>query len=75
MTGPEHYKRAEECIELAATYRQDAAREALMEAQVHATLALAAVTACQAPVLIAGKLAAPAGLSEEVHLAWAEAAG
>jgi hypothetical protein len=50
MTGPEHYKAAEECLAGdagdSATYSEALAR--LAEAQVHATLALAAATALQA---------------------------
>lgn len=49
MTGPEHYREAERCLDLA----EDQARSghdhseamALVNAQVHATLALAAATA------------------------------
>lgn len=48
MTGPEHYKEAEKCIDSAhvADQREDA-RTWLAEAQVHATLALAAETRSQ----------------------------
>lgn len=68
MTGPEHYKAAEELIEAARGLGANAAevvrgymekgivfdpvkamQGALSEAQVHATLALAAATALQTP--------------------------
>jgi len=56
MTGPEHYKEAERLIELAESVdwqdgdpdrpnKAEYAQTALAEAQVHATLALAAATA------------------------------
>lgn len=48
MTGPEHYREAQSCLELAAEYsdegRQDKAAEGVAFAQAHATLALAAAT-------------------------------
>jgi hypothetical protein len=49
MTGPEHYRAAERRIEEAHTVQHDSgpgcgSEEILAEAQVHATLALAAAT-------------------------------
>jgi hypothetical protein len=48
MTGPEHYRTAETCIEQAGiesgSGNDEDARGFLMAAQVHATLALAAAT-------------------------------
>ena len=43
MTGPEHYEAAEHCLESVADDSQEAIA-LLAEAQVHATLALAAAT-------------------------------
>lgn len=51
MTGPEHYRAAEQLIEIAKN-SQDApiaTAQLLAEAQIHATLALAAATADTAP--------------------------
>lgn len=46
MTGPEHYQAAEKCVEDVQNMADaDAIELVLMEAQVHATLALAAATA------------------------------
>lgn len=48
MTGPEHYREAEELLHLAAVTgvdRTEHAQEYLAAARVHATLALAAATA------------------------------
>ncbi|MVO84134.1 hypothetical protein GPA10_04955 [Streptomyces sp. p1417] len=45
MTGPEHYREAERLLR--DQYRTD---QSIAEAQVHATLALAAATAMQAAV-------------------------
>ncbi|MFE7128909.1 hypothetical protein [Streptomyces sp. NPDC057617] len=51
MTGPEHYKRAEDLAKTAARQPESSDAPALIElAHVHATLALAAATAMQAPV-------------------------
>lgn len=53
MTGPEHFSEAEALIQQARTaehYDTTAIGLALAEAQVHATLALAAATALSAPV-------------------------
>jgi hypothetical protein len=44
VTGPEHYKQAENCL-AGVAYEIDAALALLAEAQVHATLALAASNA------------------------------
>lgn len=46
-SGPEHYAEAEKCLARLPDleYGSDEAREQLAEAQVHATLALAAATA------------------------------
>lgn len=55
MTGPEHYREAERLLEDANVYsRRDDAEPAawaalISEAQVHATLALAAATALNRP--------------------------
>lgn len=50
MTGPEHYKAAEELCERARKARGlPAVDQILVQAQVHATLALAAATALQTP--------------------------
>lgn len=51
MTGPEHYRKAEELAKTAARYPESS--DALVLAQLatmHATLALAAATALSAPV-------------------------
>lgn len=50
MTGPEHYRKAEELIGKAAKHGDGTDRQAttLAAAQVHATLALAAATAMPA---------------------------
>lgn len=49
MTGPEHYRKAEELLAVADDYEDDGAPQTARirreEAQVHATLALAAATA------------------------------
>ncbi|MFD8577206.1 hypothetical protein ACFV1H_17975 [Streptomyces virginiae] len=49
MTGPEHYRKAEALLAVADDYEDDGApqtaRSRREEAQVHATLALAAATA------------------------------
>lgn len=54
MTGPEHYRKAEELLETAAVCEADGASisgdRCRTEAAVHASLALAAATAMQAPV-------------------------
>lgn len=42
MTGPEHYRRAEELLATLDLVPSDAETKVLAEAQVHATLALAA---------------------------------
>lgn len=50
MTGPEHYKKAEDLLKLASetALGSDMERFDLAAAQVHATLALAAATALSA---------------------------
>lgn len=52
MTGPEHYRKAEELLSLAADYDKDyanpSAARCRQEALVHATLAAAAATAAAA---------------------------
>lgn len=45
MNGPNHYGAAEACIEAAEQVEPEHRMNLLMEAQVHATLALAAATA------------------------------
>lgn len=44
MTGPEHYREAERLARLAQGQNYEAAAVTLADAQVHATLALAAAT-------------------------------
>lgn len=51
MTGPEHYRKAEELAKTAARWPESSDALALIGlAQVHATLALTAATAMSAPV-------------------------
>ncbi|MFF8656765.1 hypothetical protein [Streptomyces huasconensis] len=54
MTGPEHYRAAEELLALAANLDKgdapQSATDCRTDAQVHATLALAAATALSAPL-------------------------
>ncbi|MFJ6578423.1 hypothetical protein ACIQMY_20940 [Streptomyces sp. NPDC091368] len=69
MTGPEHYEKAEHLLRYAASTESDRARDAVQEAQVHATLALAAATALSDPT----RSAARAPLPE--WNAWKQAAG
>ena len=45
MTGPEHYQEAERVLERVATWTHGDPSPLIAEAQVHATLALAAATA------------------------------
>lgn len=49
MTGPEHYRAAQELLSVASEYERDGASQTAMarivEAQVHATLAMAAAYA------------------------------
>jgi len=54
MTGPEHYQEAERFLKLAGELirGEEGEAETLAEAQVHATLALAAVTAEGTGVLL-----------------------
>jgi hypothetical protein len=55
MTGPEHYSMAERLLESAAARSSSADyTHTLAEAQVHATLALAAATAISWPSLAEG---------------------
>nr|WP_119589208.1 hypothetical protein [Streptomyces scabiei] len=70
-TGPEHYDQAEKLLEESATalHPSDAAR-IIAEAQVHATLALAAATAMSAPVE-----GSEAGMGSPEFAAWYEIAG
>ncbi|MFE0727908.1 hypothetical protein ACFW2X_06590 [Streptomyces antibioticus] len=72
MTGPEHYCEAEAHLASAARdfLRGEDTSSALAAAQVHATLALAAATAMQAPVD-----GAEPGMSSPEYAAWYEAAG
>ena len=50
MTGPQHYRKAAELIEYAEQTTPERAKGALMEAQIHATLAMtAAVIDTQTP--------------------------
>jgi hypothetical protein len=62
MTGPEHYREAEEWLEGGTGFESDADRVVrVITAQVHATLALAAATAL--------------GRSGDAYHAWLRAAG
>jgi hypothetical protein len=65
MTGPEHYQRAEELLSAGRGEgeRADRAANRIAEAQVHATLALAAATALAQSDDV------------EAHRAWQRAAG
>ena len=49
MTGPQHYKEAERIVERVATWTHGDPSALIAEAQVHATLALAAATAVVDP--------------------------
>jgi hypothetical protein len=49
MTGPEHYREAEECLAAMNGKGKDACNVLTAQAQVHATLALAAATALTTP--------------------------
>lgn len=71
MTGPEHYAKAEQLLEDAHKMQHDSgpgcgSEELIAEAQVHATLALAAATALRDP---------ETGLSTPDWDAWCKAAG
>ncbi|MET7933432.1 hypothetical protein [Streptomyces sp. NPDC005322] len=76
MTGPEHYREAERLLAEACTIPRPhdeghcEADRTIAEAQVHATLALAAATAMQAPVDDCA-----AGMTVEEWDAWYRAAG
>lgn len=71
MTGPEHYRKAERLLAESQTILRPndegpcEADRTIAEAQVHATLALAAATAAQDTA---------AGMTQEDHRAWTEAA-
>lgn len=77
MTGPEHYREAERLLAESQTIVRPydeghcEADRTIAEAQVHATLALAAVTAMSAPV--DGE--SDSGLPVRDCKAWYEAAG
>lgn len=67
MTGPEHYGEAERLLDAASsTLPANAVANALVAAQVHATLALAAATALQ----VGGREMSPADAE-----GWRKAAG
>lgn len=73
MTGPEHYRKAEEAL---AQLPESAAgghweRALLDEAQVHATLALAAATA--ANIRRNGAVVGVASKSDELPAEWSKA--
>lgn len=73
MNGPEHYRQAEKLIDDAHTMQSEngpgcGSEEVLAEAQVHATLALAAATALLGPV-------ASRGYGDRDLNTWREAAG
>ncbi|MFD5509164.1 hypothetical protein ACFWIB_15485 [Streptomyces sp. NPDC127051] len=71
MTGPEHYRKAEQQLQFALEASTDSTAETHCAiAQVHATLALAAATALSAPV--EDDLA---GFTTEEWDAWHTAAG
>ena len=65
MTGPEHYREAESLLR--DEYRT---ADSIAEAQVHATLALAAATVMQAPVD-----GCEPGMASHEFNAWYQAAG
>lgn len=82
MSGPEHYRRAEELLnalrraECSMSRRpdQDTLVRILAEAQVHATLAMAAATALSSPV--AGEDdSSPVGMDPLDRNAWELVAG
>ena len=76
MTGPEHYRKAEEYLSVLSDekdatdwseiIRSGEMSAALQAAQVHATLALAAATALNDPTI---------GMAETDARAWAKVAG
>lgn len=67
MTGPEHYREAERLLAEAFDDSETAsAKEILAEAQVHATLALAAATALN--------VASGSAMPDPDWLAWRDAA-
>jgi hypothetical protein len=76
MTGPEHYRRAENILDdlrrsecrMSDRPSKDAVNRWLAEAQVHATLALAAATA------LTGPLATEYASCDANYQAWAEVA-
>ena len=71
MTGPEHYRKAEEMARIVARYPESSDAIALATlAQVHATLALAAATAMAA--VVEDDLA---GFTVEERDAWYAVAG
>jgi hypothetical protein len=75
MNGPEHYRRAEQLLDLADTYRMDGAVGTAMHlvaaAQVHATLAHTAATALARPIA----MDTPARALPGIHQKWVSAAG
>lgn len=72
MTGPEHYRKAEDLLRLAAeTEDVKLAADAQQAAQVHATLALAAATAMASFRHTDGVI----GMSKEDFELWNEACG
>ncbi|MFJ4009408.1 hypothetical protein [Streptomyces sp. NPDC090026] len=76
MTGPEHYRAAERLADRARHFTYGDGADPVVgaalaaEAQVHATLALAAATAMQAPVD-----GAEPGMSSGEYQAWYDVAG
>ncbi|MEU3899766.1 hypothetical protein [Streptomyces sp. NPDC045251] len=72
MTGPEHYRRAEELLRSTRDghLMGEVCAQILAAAQAHATLALAAATAVSAPVD-----GAEPGMSSPEWKAWYDAAG
>lgn len=70
MTGPEHYRRAEELVQ-GAEDRSDTSDQlrtfVVRCAQVHATLALAAATALQNRIVDCEQWEAAAGMAPEAN--------
>ncbi|MFF9238414.1 hypothetical protein ACF1AY_15975 [Streptomyces sp. NPDC014776] len=73
-TGPEHYREAEELLDLASSYEQDgaptSAERCRRDALVHALLANAAATALSTP-----ERSVPPRVSRYAWAEWQQAAG
>lgn len=76
MTGPDHYREAERLLNMAHRFTYGDGADPTVgaalaaEAQGHATLALAAATAMQAPVEDSAD-----GMTQSEYQAWYDAAG